>query len=130
MESVTFYKQINLFLERKRPKKCSAYVRKPAPAYTGLMHMYTVTDLRMHLGFQKPIKGKFFALLLRFGTNPTSFGSRSKPLFSHYIKPYMAPFQNTHKILRENLRFTRNSESKREFSQNILKLFLFDLDLF
>ena len=58
---------------------------------------------------------KFFTLILRFGTNPTLSRSCSKPLFSHYIKPYMAPFQNTQKILRENLRFTSNSESKREF---------------
>ena len=27
----------------------------------------------------------------------------------------MVPFQNTQKILRENLKFTRNNESKREF---------------
>ena len=47
--------------------------------------------------------------------NPTLPRSYSKPLFSQYIKPYMVPFQNTKKILRENLRFTRNSESKREF---------------
>ena len=36
------------------------------------------------------------------------------PIFSLY-KAIMAPFQNTQKILRENLRFTKNSESKREF---------------
>ena len=47
--------------------------------------------------------------------NPTSSGSHSKPLFSHYIKPYMVYFKNTPKILRENLRFTRNIESNREF---------------
>ena len=46
--------------------------------------------------------------------NPTSFGSHSKTLFFNYIKPYMVPFQNTQKILWENLRFTRNSELKRE----------------
>ena len=69
----------------------------------------------MHLGFWKPMKGKFFELMLRFGMNSTSSRSRSKPLFSHYIKPYMTPFQNTQKILRENLRFTRNSESNGEF---------------
>ena len=61
------------------------------------------------------MKGKFFALMLRFGTNLTSSRSHSKPLFSHYIKPHMIPFQNIQKILRKNLRFTRNSESKREF---------------
>jgi len=51
--------------------------------------------------------------MLRFGTNPILFGSCSKPLFSHYIKPYMAHFEHIQKILRENLRFTRNSKSKR-----------------
>ena len=47
--------------------------------------------------------------------NSTSSGKRSKPLFHNYIKPYMVPFQKIEKILRENLRFTRNSESKRKF---------------
>ena len=56
--------------------------------------------------------------------NPISSKSHSKPLFSHYIKPYMAHFQNIQKILKENLRFTRNSGSKRYFSQNILKSIL------
>ena len=83
--------------------------------YVGLIHVYGGTDLRTQLGFQKPMKDKFSTLMLRFGMNFTSSGSLSKPLFSHYIKPYMAPFQNTQKILRENLRFTRNSESNREF---------------
>ena len=61
------------------------------------------------------MKDKFFALMLRFGTNSTSSRRSSKPLFSHYIKPYMALFQNTQKILRKNLRFIRNYESNREF---------------
>ena len=47
--------------------------------------------------------------------NPTSPGNRSKPPFSQYKKPYMVPFQNTQKILKENLKFTRNDEPKREF---------------
>ena len=63
----------------------------------------------------KTMKDKFSVLMLWFGMNPTSSGSRSKLPFSYYIKPYMVPFQNTQKVLRENLRFTRNSESKREF---------------
>ena len=62
--------------------------------------------------------------MLRFRMNLISSKSHSKPLFSHYIKPYMAPFQNIQKILNENLRFTRNSGSKRDFSQNILKSIL------
>ena len=47
--------------------------------------------------------------------NPISSRSFSKPLFFNYIKPYMVHFKNTQKILRENTRFTGNSESKREF---------------
>ena len=47
--------------------------------------------------------------------NPTSSGSHSKLPFFNYIKPYMVYLKNTQKILRENLRSTRNSESKRDF---------------
>ena len=79
------------------------------------MHMYTSIDLCTQLGFQKLWKTSFSALMLRFGMNLTSSGSCSKPLFSQYIKPYLAHFQNTQKMLKENPRFTRNSESKREF---------------
>ena len=46
--------------------------------------------------------------------NPTSSRSHFKPLFFNYIKPYMICFENTEKILRENLKFTRNSGSKRK----------------
>ena len=46
--------------------------------------------------------------------NLTSSGSRFKPPFFNYIKPYKIYFENTEKILRENLRFIRNSGSKRE----------------
>ena len=75
---------------------------------------------------------KFFLhLMLRFGMNPTSSESRSKPLFFNYIKPYMVYFKNTEKILRENLRFARNSESKREFfHKTSSSQFSFDWDLF
>ena len=63
--------------------------------------------------------------------NPTSSGSRSKPPFFNYIKQYMVYFKKTEKFLRENTRFTRNSESKREFfSQNILKSIFSNCDLF
>ena len=47
--------------------------------------------------------------------NPTSSGSRFKPQIFNYIKLYMVYFKNTQKILRENLRFPRNNESKMEF---------------
>ena len=124
MENVTFYEQINLFLENKRSKKPQASVHRPKLVYAGLMHAYVSTNLRTQLGYQKLIKDKFSALMLRFRMNLISSKSHSKPLFSHYIKPYMAPFQNIQKILNENLRFTRNSGSKRDFSQNILKSIL------
>ena len=72
------------------------------------MHAYTGRVL-------ETIKDKFSTLNLRFGTNPTSFGSPSKTQFFNFIKPYMVPFQNIQKILRENTIFTRNSELKIEF---------------
>ena len=62
--------------------------------------------------------------------NPTSFRNHSKPPFSDYKKSYMVPFQKTQNNLRENTRFTRNSESKKEFSQNILKSIFFWLKPF
>ena len=77
--------------------------------------MRTQAQTYASIGFQKPMKYKFSTSILRFGTNLISFGSYSKPLFSQYKKPYMEPFQDTQKILRKNLRFTRNSELKREF---------------
>ena len=46
--------------------------------------------------------------------NPTSSKSRSKSPFFNYIMPYMIYFKNTQKMLKENKKFTRNSESKRE----------------
>ena len=62
-------------------------------------------------------------VVARFPSNKG--GSHSKPPFFNYIKPYIVAFQNTQKILRENTRFTRNSESKRDFSQNVLKSMYF-----
>ena len=59
------------------------------------------------------MKSKFSRLKLRFEMNPTSSGSHLKPPFFKYIKPYMIYFKDTEKFLRENTRFTRNSESKR-----------------
>ena len=47
--------------------------------------------------------------------NSTPSRSHSKPLFFNYIKSYMVYFRKIEKILRENTRFTRSSESKKEF---------------
>ena len=85
MENITFYEQINLFLESKRLRKPLAYVRRPELVCVGLMHAYASTNLCMQLGFQKPMKNKYFALMLTFGTNLTTSGSHYKPhIFSLY----------------------------------------------
>ena len=62
--------------------------------------------------------------------NPTSFGSRSKPLFFNYIKPYIVASQNTQKILKENIGFSRNSESKMEFFIKHSQLNIFLIEAF
>ena len=56
MENIIFYEQINLFLQNKKGQG------NPRPVYIGLMHVYTSTDLHTQLGFQKPMKDKFYAL--------------------------------------------------------------------
>ena len=66
-----------IYFWKRKPRKPSACARRNQPAHTGLI-------LCVHEGFQKHKKVKFFALMLRFGTNPILFGSRSKPLFSQY----------------------------------------------
>ena len=82
-------------------------------AHTCFMHAYTYTGMHTHVRVLETMKDS--ALKMDFGMNPTSNGSCSKPLFSHYIKPYIVAFQNTQKILRDDLRFIRHSESKRVF---------------
>ena len=62
MENITFYEQINLFLEKKRPRKPLAYVCRQGPMYVSLMHAYAGMNLCTQLGFQKPTKDKFSAL--------------------------------------------------------------------
>ena len=86
MENITFYGQINLFLENKgQGNPRLAYVARVLGSY------------ETQLGFQRAMKDKFFALKLRFGMNPTPFGSHSKPSFSQYKKLYMVHFQETHR---------------------------------
>ena len=100
-------------------KRESAYIR-------GFLHVFAGLILHMHSDFQNVIEDKFFAFMLRFGTNPTSSRDHSKPFFfSYYEKAYMVYFQNTQKSHGKRLRFTRNSESKESFSQNILKSIFF-----
>ena len=102
-------------MKNKRPRKPSACVHRQGPTHAGPMHAYAGMDLCTQLGFQKPMKDKFSALKTEVWNESHIVWSRSKPSFFNYIKPCMVYFQNIQKILRENLRFTRNSESKREF---------------
>ena len=44
------------------------------------------TSMRTHVKVPETMKDKFFALKLRFGMNPTSSKSCSKPLFSQLYK--------------------------------------------
>ena len=62
MENITFYGQINLFLENERPRKPSACVHRHGLAYASLMHAYAGTDPCTQLSFQKLMKDKFSAL--------------------------------------------------------------------
>jgi len=56
------------------------------------MHAYVYIGMRAHARVPEAMKCKSFAFKTLFGMNLTSFGSRSKPLFSNYKKPYMVPF--------------------------------------
>ena len=112
--------------------------------HENLGHAYAYTHMRTHasrmrtrtracvcmLGFQKLWKASFSALNMRFRMNHTSFGSHSKPLFSHYIMPYMVAFQNSQKLLKENIRFTRNSESMMEFFIKHFQVNIFLIEAF
>ena len=56
----------------------------PWPVYAGMNLHTQPLSLRTWVGFQKPMKDKLSALMLRFGTNNTSSGSHFKSLFSQY----------------------------------------------
>ena len=50
------------------------------------MHAYAYTSMHTHVKVPETMKDKSSTLKLRFEMNPTSFGSRSKPLFSQLYK--------------------------------------------
>ena len=105
--------------DRRNPRTCiliHTYAHTCSSfAYACFMHAYTYMGMHMHVRVPETMKGKFYALKFGFWTNFTSSWSHSKPPFLNYKKPYIVAFQKTQKILRENIRFTRNSESKMEF---------------
>ena len=69
----------NILLEKKCQRKPLAciHILKACVCRHELAHTSQV-------GFQKHKKGKFSALILRFGTNPILFESHFKPQFSQY----------------------------------------------
>ena len=109
MENITFYKQINLFLETKRPRKPStcvhrfdAHVRRHKP-----MHITRVLET---------MKDRFFC-------NNFEVWNKSHIVWELFQTPIFSPYKAIRgtfpkeklKILRENTIFIRNNESKREF---------------
>ena len=112
-------KQRKLFLEKKGHRNPRLRIHAYAYACFRLvcacfMHAYAYTGICVYARVTETIKDTFFCIKFRFGMNLTLSRSHFKPLFSDYIKPYVVPFQNTQKNLKENIRFTKNSESKRE----------------
>ena len=101
----------------------SAYARS-------FLHAYASSILHTHSDFQKATQGKFSAFMLRFGMNLTSSEDHSKPILSHYKKPYMIYFQNIQKSCGKILRFTKNINQRGSFSLNILKSIFFWLEPF
>ena len=79
------------------------------------MHAYAYTGKHTHARVLETMKDKLSTLKFGFWNESHIVWEPFQPPFSNYKKPYMVPFQNTQKILRENTRFTRNSESKMEF---------------
>ena len=124
-------------MEKKGHRNLRACVRIHVYAYVCsssacacFMHAYAYMGMRMHATVLETTKDKFSAFKTWFGTNPTSFGSHSKPLFSDYKKPYMVLFQNTQKIRRENTRFTKNNELKKEFFKKHPQINIFLIETF
>ena len=65
----------------------------------------------MQIGFQKPMKDKFSALKTKVWNESHIVW---EPFQTPIFQQYKALHDNIEKILRENLRFTRNSGSKRK----------------
>ena len=109
MENITFYKQINLFLETKRPRKPSTCVHR----------------FDAHVHRQKPmhITRVLETMKDRFFCNNFEVWNKSHIVWELFQTPIFSPYKAIRgtfpkeklKILRENTIFIRNNESKREF---------------
>ena len=100
-------------------------------AYASCMHTHTCMGMRVHAMVLEVIKDKFF-LHLKLSLKRISHRLWAIPIphFFYYKKSYMVHVQNTLKILRKNIRFTRNNESKREFFTKHSQVNIFLIDAF
>ena len=90
MENITFFmSQIKLFLENKSHGNHRALYLDTRMCMHAPDLRTQALCMRMHARVLETMKDKFFTLKLRFGMNPTSSDSRSKPSFFQYKKPYM-----------------------------------------
>ena len=83
MKNITFNEQISLFLENKAKEALGMCTQEST-----YMRSHNACARRHNpvcaCRVQETKQGMFSALILRFGTNPTSSKSCSKPLFSQY----------------------------------------------
>ena len=115
MENITFYEQINLFLENKRPRKPLACVHR------------SDARVRMHepahvARVPETMKGRFFYINIEvWNESHIIWEPFQTPIFSLY-KAIRGTFpKDKLKILRENPNSLEIVNQRRSFSQNILK---------
>ena len=90
MENITFYKQINLFLENKMPRKPSACIRRSAACIHKHRPTHTVRVL-------ETIKDKFFCINVEvWNESYIIWELFQTPIFSLY-KVIHGTFSNTHR---------------------------------
>ena len=115
MENTNFLWANKSIFGKLRPRNLRACIRIHAYTRACPQAVYAYTGLRMHVRVLETMKDKFFSIKYEvWNESHIVWKPFQTPIFN-YIKPYMVVFQNIQKILRENIRFTRNSESKREF---------------
>ena len=93
---------MKLFLENKghgNPRAClciHAYVHECSrPTCTCFTHAYAFTGMCAHARVPETMKGKFFCIIAKVWNESHIVWELFQTHISHYIKPYMVPFQNT-----------------------------------
>ena len=101
-------------MENKGNKNPRACARKYAYVYTCSRPAYAYTGMHTHARVPKTMKDKFSAFEAGIWNESHIVWELFQTLIFFSIKSHTWYLQNIQKILRENLKFTRNSESKRE----------------